>query len=129
MGFFSWNTSDTNESIANIHSGHPNATRTVYMLQPGGKEPIECRAYEGYGVFGGVDAFAWLAKFNSEQAKSLDLFEDCEELRKIGIDLFFKNRSSIIYPLKFSFHKNAKYEQLAAAKDCNFQGFFYDHNF
>lgn len=61
MGFFSWKTSDTNESIMNHHTEH---CQTVYLLQPDGAEPIEETAYDGYGVFGGVDAYEWLAERN-----------------------------------------------------------------
>lgn len=63
MGFFSWLTADTGESIANIHSGHPNSGKTDYLLQPDGP-PIAQTGYAGYGVFGGVDACAWLAERN-----------------------------------------------------------------
>lgn len=62
MGFFSFKTCDTNESIANIHSCKP--VRTVYLLQPNGEPPIAEPAYQGYGVFGGVDCYEWLAKMN-----------------------------------------------------------------
>jgi hypothetical protein len=51
MGFFSWKTADTDESIANVHTGNH---KTVFLLQPDGAEPIEDRAYDGYGRFGGV---------------------------------------------------------------------------
>ena len=61
MGFFSWQTADTKESIMNHYSGQ---CKTVYLLQPGGAEPIEETAYDGYGVFGGVDAYEWLAEKN-----------------------------------------------------------------
>lgn len=66
MGFFSWNTADTNDSIPSVHAGQdaPNAGKPVFLLQPNGKAPIEEEAYEGYGRFGNVDAYAWLAKMN-----------------------------------------------------------------
>ena len=65
MGFASWNTADTNESIPSIHAGNaPNAGRTVYMLQPNGKPPIKEEAYEGYGRFGGVFVYDWLKAMN-----------------------------------------------------------------
>ena len=50
MGFFSWNTADTNESIANREAPHPNAGRTSYLLQPNGAPPIQEDDYVGYGV-------------------------------------------------------------------------------
>ena len=68
MGFFSWKTADSKESIANVHSERHNPARPVYLLEPGGKPAKESGIveshYEGYGVFGGVDAFVWLAEHN-----------------------------------------------------------------
>lgn len=81
MGFFSWKTSDTQEAIRHIHSGD---CCTVYLLQPNGK-PIKEAMYEGYGEFGGVDAYTWLAKMNLSQ-ESLARFDD-DELRTAGISL------------------------------------------
>lgn len=126
MGFFSFLTADTNESIANVHSGHPNSKRPVYMLQPKGKEPIECTHYDGHGVFAGVDAYAWLAKMNIENTADLDLYDDCDELREWGIALAFHTPKRIKYPLKFSYSKNAVYEQLPKSEKCPYQGFFFD---
>ena len=62
MGMFSWKTSDTKESIANIHSSR--TVRPVFLLQPGGLPSIRETAYQGYGKFGGIDAYAWLAEQN-----------------------------------------------------------------
>ena len=125
MGFFSWKTADTKESIRNIYTGQH---RTVYLLQPNGKPPIEEPAYDGYGRFGGIDAYAWLA------AQNLDVDSDDtdDELRGLGIDLAFataKERRQMLngrkyVPLKFSFDKNVKYEDLPASKSCPKQGYF-----
>jgi len=125
MGFFSFKTSDTNESIANIHSDHPNKGRTVYLVQPNGKPPIAENAYNGYGDFGDIDAYAWLAKFNAPNVEHLDLVKDSEVLRHIGIDLKYDEPEKIKYPLKFSFDEKAVYELLAASADCEYQGYFY----
>ena len=62
MGFFSWKTSDTGESIANRYSSRP--TKEVYLLQPDGKEPICEDLYKGTGHFGGVYVYEWLAEMN-----------------------------------------------------------------
>lgn len=77
MGFFSWETADSNQSIANVHSGRP--TKTVYLLQPNGEPPITEPAYQGYGVFGGMDVFIWLAKHNFGEGGSREaaIFADC----------------------------------------------------
>ena len=66
MGFFSWETADTKESIPNIHANNDvaNAGRPVYLLQPNGEPPIKECAYAGHGRFGGVDAYEWLARMN-----------------------------------------------------------------
>lgn len=76
MGFSSWKTADTNETIANVHSGHPNSERAVYLLQPNGQKPIKERQYNGYCVFGGVNAFVWLARMNISP----------EDLNQLGVD-------------------------------------------
>ena len=83
MGFFSWVTADTGESIPNLYTGLP--MRPVYLLQPGGRPPIKESAYEGYGVFGECNAHTWLAQHNipSDLLKTADE----ETLRLIGISL------------------------------------------
>lgn len=84
MGFFSFLTADTQESIANTFSGE--RVRTVYLLQPGGKPPIEEVAYEGYGKFGGVDCYEWLAEMNFGNASlhSLAVNFDCGHYHEDG---------------------------------------------
>ncbi len=39
MGFFSWKTCDSKESISNVYSGRQ--VRTVYLLQPHGQKPLQ----------------------------------------------------------------------------------------
>lgn len=107
MGQFSWKTADTNESIYNTASGRE---RTVFMLTPDNK-PIREDGYEGYGVFGGIDAFVLLAQMNADFLKLrekgivVDLDDDADEsnpdfekLRRIGISLdcgdFLEHRDS-----------------------------------
>jgi len=87
MGFFSWDTADTKDSIMNIHSGAEN--EVVYLVQPKGKN-IEETEYEGYGEFGGIDAYEWLAEHNISKeilarAKELKI-----ETRLLGIYLDYK---------------------------------------
>lgn len=60
MGFSSWLTADTKESIPNIHSGRP--MKTVYLLQPHGQPAIKLDSYNGYGKFGDFSPYEWLAK-------------------------------------------------------------------
>lgn len=61
MGYFSWLTADCRTSIS---CNPKRKTQTVYLLQPGGKPPIAEADYAGYGEFGGIDAFEWLAEVN-----------------------------------------------------------------
>lgn len=83
MGFFSWLTADTKESIANVYSSRP--VRPVYLLQPYGKLPIEEPAYEGYGDFGEVNALDWLAMANLTDEQLAGMTE--EQIRTAGIAL------------------------------------------
>ena len=122
MGFMSWTTADTEESISCTHSVR--GAQTVYLLQPNGRSPIREDDYDGYGVFGGQDAFEWLAKENAESMGINIEGLDFEDLRSIGIDMF--HDMQVPYPLKFSFKANAVYENLEASKSCPEQGFFYD---
>lgn len=80
MGFYSFKTADTKESIANVHSGKE--VKTVYLLQPNGLPPIKEENYDGYGnfgVFGGVNCYAWLAKMNFGDATKINaaISADC----------------------------------------------------
>lgn len=187
MGFFSWKTADTNESIL-IGRDKP-----VYLIQPNGLAPIEEEKYAGYGDFGGVDAYVWLAKMNLPELELRDLTND--ELRDKGLDLEFMEYfvdehgnkyasdpnvfqekfkavtrsitpfadyssathygktpnelirsdqwkrvqlkdllidAGLFIPLKFSYNKDAIYEDLPYSKDCEKQGresnsLFVDH--
>lgn len=125
MGLFSWITSDTNESI------RVDGPRPVYLLQPGSLPNIEQDVYGGYGVFGGVDAFVWLGLIN-EYADGGPV-EDFNWKALVGVDdqdlrvkgIYFPD-DQITYPLKFSYNKDAVYEELKASDSCPDQGFFYD---
>lgn len=65
MGFFSWLTGDTNESVPVSHSDHPDHPhRPVYLLQPNGAPTICEPSYEGFGIFGGVNAYEWIGRHN-----------------------------------------------------------------
>lgn len=177
MGYFSWLTADSKKSI------RVNKKQKVYLLQPNGKPPIEESWYEGYGEFGGVDAYDWLADVNLpadllKKAEALEIEKRllgiyvCSSDSYIGVAsdgkkycyaftpnieklfpdvVFFVNYESKIndstpnkllasgewqkmpmgslvggikYPLKFSFDKNAKYEELTESADCPSQGYF-----
>ena len=116
MGFFSWKTSDTKRSISNCYSTR--GTFPVYLVTPENEHILETE-YGGYGIFGGLDAYALLAKWNKPELCTGNENQD----RRIGIDLFFNGKAK--YPLKFSENKDATYESLPAAEDCEYQGYFY----
>ena len=110
MGFFSWKTADTRETVWNRYSDH--GCRTVYLLQPNGGLNIREDAYEGYGDFGGVDVYEWLAIANKAGTD-----------REAGIDLQY-SEDPTKYPIKLSFNSDAVYEKLEASEECQSQGFF-----
>lgn len=83
MGFFSWQTADTGQSIWNVHSNED--VRPVFMLQPDGEASIREDAYNGYGNFGGTDAYIWLARQNLP-AQLLNGMAD-EAIRLLGVTL------------------------------------------
>lgn len=83
MGFFSWLTADTEESVTNRYSTR--GARTVHLLQPEGREPITEPSYEGYGEFGGIDVYDWLARQNIAADQLVGI--DHDTMRGIGITL------------------------------------------
>jgi hypothetical protein len=120
MGFFSWNTCDTGESIANKYSTRP--TFEVHMITPDGRVFTE-PDYEGYGEFGGKDFHELLAELNG-------LASD----RSLGIDLTFKdnpngdNTPGVIYPKFVEILEDdvvAQYADLPNPESCEAQGYFY----
>ena len=121
MGFSSFLTSDTQESIWNVYTGR---AETVYMLQPNGLPPIRDDAYLGYLLFGGEDVFVWIAKINKVEGLETD-----EDYSNAGLKLMYDDtKPNEIYLPKFSFDKDAIYEELPNAEFCPNQGFFSDDN-
>lgn len=118
MGYFSWKTADTNKSISNFDSSR--GARAVWLITPDGMA-IHEDMYEGYGEFGGFDAYALLAKWNAPDLCKGDPNYD----RSIGIDLFY-GKDPVKYPLKFVDNPNYNYKDLPASETCPLQGFFYD---
>ena len=120
MGFFSWNTCDTGESIANNCSAR--ATFEVHMITPDGRVFTE-KDYEGYGIFGGKDFYDLVCELNGLSGD-----------RDAGIDFCFAGNSNgddtpgVIYP---KFVENlerdvkAQYASLPNPESCEAQGFFY----
>jgi hypothetical protein len=82
MGQFSWKCSLCGEQILN-NSKHRNWHQAI-LVTPTDKHVEE--DYEGYGVFGGVDAYAELgARINNEPMAELNS-DKYQEQRRIGID-------------------------------------------
>ena len=110
MGFFSWITQDTNQSIANKYSER--ATFSVTMTDNKGNRQTE-EDYEGYGEFAGKDYYELLAEMNGLEG------------RDAGIDLFFfkKDDQSVLSP-NLTEDKNWVWRN-SSPKECPDQGFFY----
>lgn len=122
MGFFSWKTCDTKESIPNIYSERK--TFPVYVLIPKefGGGYIEERQYEGYGVFGGKDIYALVANWNyPEKCKGIE-----ESDRQVGIVMtcLSVDPNELKYPIKIA-SKPMAYEDAEPSEDDPLQGYFY----
>ena len=127
MGFFSWKTMDTDESIANEHSNRK--TFRVQMMDNKGNVWTEDN-YEGYGRFGGKDFYELLAEMNGFTSdKTGEAYTD--EARGFGIDIAFKDNGSgvgtegVYYPNLVEQAKGWRYE-MAGPDSCDYQGYFYD---
>lgn len=123
MGFFSWKTCDTGDSIANNYSPRP--TFAVHMITPDGRVFTE-KNYEGYGGFGGKDFYELLSELNGLPSD-----------RSAGIDLSFKGNPNgddtpgVIYPkfvMELEEDVKAQYASLPNPESCEAQGFFYSED-
>ena len=110
MGFFSWETQDTNRSISNKYSNRP--TFTVYMVNPLTGEFYQEDNYEGYGVFGGKDFYELLAEMNGKKT------------RYEGLDIVYGGDTYISPILVENLDKWERYKDQIPVY-CEFQGFFY----
>jgi hypothetical protein len=127
MGFFSWNTQDTDRSIANEHSNRK--TFRVQMMDNKGNVWTEDN-YDGYGRFGGKDYYELLAEMNGFASDKTGE-EYTDEARGFGIDIAFKGNGSgvgtdgVYYPNLVEQAKGWTYE-MGGPDSCDFQGYFYD---
>jgi hypothetical protein len=112
MGVFSWNTSDTKESIPATRNLEDRPVFTVYMLAPDGRVWEE-DDYEGYGVFGGKDYYELMAEINN-----------VEPNRSNGIELEYCGDKGILRP-RLVRNSKLKYEDVPDPTQCKFQGYFY----
>ena len=141
MGFFSYHTCDTGESIPNT-SCSSRKTFCVYLMDDKGNVWKE-NEYEGYGVFGGKDIYVLFAEMNGldiseEQKEELKAktekdeygyteYEEC--LRSLGIDKWHealqdeKIKTELKFPILVR-NKSQKWEN-KAPEHCKAQGFFY----
>lgn len=122
MGFFSWNTSDTNKSISNKYS--IKGALPVYIPIPKefGGGYIKENNYEGYGEFGGKDIYALVARWNKPE---LCCGNDDED-REIGIRIacYDEDNAKLKYPIKITEYP-CLYEDAEPSTNCEYQGFFY----
>jgi len=109
MGFFSFITQDTNESIPSSYSERK--TFTVYMKDNKGNAWKESE-YEGYGVFGGKDYYELLAEMNGLPSD-----------RSQGLTLAFSGQKHITPNLVCSPNREWVNE---APENCPDQGYFYE---
>lgn len=126
MGFFSWMTCDTDESIANRFSDRE--VFKVHMITPDGRSFTET-CYDGYGVFGGKDFYELLAELNGIIESNGD-----RSIRSMGIGLSFHENPSgddtagVVYPKfvkELSGDISELYSSLPNPTSCPDQGFFY----
>jgi hypothetical protein len=115
MGFFSWRTSDTDESIPNWASTRP--TFTVYMWAPDGR-CFEEPAYGGYGDFGGVDYYALLSEINGGDGT-----------RKDGLARAYADGKGGVKPPEhwpqLTRRKEKPKDFRKSPAECEYQGYFY----
>ena len=133
MGFFSWNTMDTDRSIPSQYSNRK--TFRVQMMDNKGNVFTE-DSYEGYGVFGGKDFYELLAEMNgfvSEKGLTYEIDSEAytDEARDFGISLAFKDNGSgiatkgVYYPNLVEQADGWVYE-MGGPDNCEYQGYFYD---
>jgi len=124
MGFFSWLTQDTDESIPSKYSNRD--TINVTMYDDKGNSWTE-KNYEGYGIFDGKDYHELLAEMNDfGPGNDYDLTFD--EKREVGIDLYFHGDDTVIYPQLYS-NSYLRVDELnfkEQPENCECQGFFYN---
>lgn len=125
MGFFSFRTTDTGESIPNRYNGNELPIRVV-MIDNKGNQWISDEDYEGYGIFGGKDIFELIAEMNGKTT------------RDEGIDLFY-SKEKILTPNLVRFYwrdartlrikENAWEWKDVRLEECKYQGYFYDEEY
>ena len=118
MGFFSFKTSDTKESVSNIHSSK--GALSVKMIDDKGNEYIE-REYDGYGVFNNKDYYELVSDMNPNLTSDMDKLSD----RDKGLTLCFDDKLQPLLPKIVSIKCEVEYDRLSDSKNCPNQGYFY----
>lgn len=122
MGFISWMTCDTGESISNRYSTRGATPAYVLIPEEFGGGCIAESEYEGYGRFGGHDVYALVARWNRPDECNGDDSHD----RDIGFDIAYCDRRNLRlrHPIKIA-SKPMRYEDTGSSKTCPEQGYFY----
>lgn len=130
MGFFSWECAASGRSISNAYSSR--GAEPCALVTPDGL--VEELRYDGYGEFGGIDAYAWVAYANglTTGIDSLDDLRaaDQEALRDLGIGIacYDEDNAALAFPIKIvslECYTGQSYAYLPASKSCPAQGYFY----
>lgn len=119
MGFFSWLTADTWQSVSNRESSR--GALKCYALLPNGDKFLE-DSYGGYGVFGGKDILAVMARLNYPLLVNGNDDHD-RKLMVLG------DQTPPNFPVKIvSATCKASYQELPPSPVCDSQGFFYNND-
>ena len=130
MGFFSWLTADTEESIP-VAISPRHKGRTVYMLQPGDEPALAEDDYRGDGIFDGENAYVWLARRHMSAEDLAEVEKQAEGhpdhidtmLHQIGVSIelgqYYEHRDTgVKYAIFHPLHRATGVE--ATLLDCNF---------
>lgn len=113
--FVTWECAISGECIEDTHiTENPDA---VVFITP--KGIVVETYYQGFGQFGGIDAFAWLAEFNKLPKKYATRREDGKHAKD----------EDIKFPIKIvkkKYYKGQKYDELPASGFCSTH---FDHIF
>jgi hypothetical protein len=108
---FSWLCAISGECIQDTHMA--DEIDVVLFVTPKGN--IEERFYQGFGQFGSLDAFVWLAEYNHIPKTEKTRREDGKKA----------TREQIQYPIKIvkkKYYKGQKYNELSESFPCNSHG-------
>ena len=126
MGFSSWLTCDTKESIM---KKYPNECKKVYFYTP---DEVFSGFYDGYGRIDGIEVYTYMAIYNGHGSLTeLDDPDKAEKLRCKGIGLYFDwedGKIELDYVLKFSFDPDCDWSKHEGSKSCPRQGYWPDND-